>query len=116
MMSSIALDAWCQASRISFKSVIGDPTCMQICNCVLSKSAENIIELTNSTSSDEMSAGVTIWVHNVVYSFTNSDKKLILSPSGWFNDSIISSTEAHVTAFSSHVWTATTNTSACLGF
>ena len=44
--SSITLDIWRQASRISFKSVIDDPTCMQTCNCVLSKSSKNIIELT----------------------------------------------------------------------
>ena len=41
--SSITLDVWRQASRISFKSVIDDPTCMQTCNCVLSKSVENVL-------------------------------------------------------------------------
>ena len=66
---------------------------MQTCNCVLSKSAENVIELTDSTSSDDMSAGVTIWVHNAIYSLTNDDKELILSPPGWLNDSIISAAQ-----------------------
>ena len=80
--SSITLDGWRQAPRTSFKSVIDDPTYMQTCNCILSKSAENVIELTNSTSSDETSAGVTMWVHNAMYSLTNNDKELILSPSG----------------------------------
>ena len=41
-------------------------TCMQTCNCVRSKSAENVIELTNSTSSDETSAGVASWVCNAI--------------------------------------------------
>ena len=91
--SSITLDAWRQASTISFKSVIYDPTCMQTCNCVCSKSAENVIELTNSTSSDETSAGVTTWVCNAIYSLTNNDKELILLPSGWLNDSIISAAQ-----------------------
>ena len=61
---------------------------MQTCNCVLSKFAENVIELTYSASSDETSAGVTTWVHNAIYSLTNDDKELILSPSGWLNDTI----------------------------
>ena len=54
--------------------MIDDSTCMQTCNCVLSKSAENVVELTNSTGSDETSAGVTTWVHNATYSLTNDDK------------------------------------------
>ena len=53
---------------------------MQSCNCVLSKSAKNVIELTNSASYDETSAGITTWVHNAIYSLIN-DKELILSPS-----------------------------------
>ena len=56
---------------------------------VLSKSAENVIELTSYD--DETSTGITMWVHNAVYS--NSDKEIILSPSGWLNDSIISAAQ-----------------------
>ena len=82
----ITLDAWRQASKISFKSVINDSSCMEVCHCVLSKSAESVIEL---TSCDETSTGITMWVHNAVYSLTNGDKEIILSPSGWLNDSII---------------------------
>jgi hypothetical protein len=78
--SSITLDVWRQASRISFKIVIDDLTCVEACNCVLSKSAENVIELTNS---------VTIAMQYL----TNNDKELILSPSGWLNDSIISAAQ-----------------------
>ena len=63
---SIALDAWRQTSRVPFKSVINDSSCTEVCNCVLSKSAD-VIEL---TSSDEMSTGITMWVHNAVYSLT----------------------------------------------
>ena len=63
---------------------------MEVCHCVLSKSAENVIEL---TSSDETSTGITMWVHNAAYSFTNSDKEIILSPSGWLNDSMISAAQ-----------------------
>ena len=57
---------------------------MQICNCVLSKFAENI-ELTNSTSSYEINTGITMWVYNAVYSNSNKEP-----PSGWLNNSIIS--------------------------
>ena len=32
-------------------------------------------------------------VHNAVYSLTNADKEIILSPSGWLNDSIISAAQ-----------------------
>ena len=63
---------------------------MEVCHCVLSKSAENVIEL---TSSDETSTGITVGVHNAVYSLTNSDKERILSPSGWLNDSMISAAQ-----------------------
>ena len=62
----ITLDAWHQASKISFKSVINDSSCMEVCHCVLSKSAKNVIELTSSD--DETSTGITMWVHNAVYS------------------------------------------------
>ena len=82
---SITLDAWRQASRVSFRNVINDSSCIEICNCVLSKS-EDVIEL---TSSDEMSTDITMWVHNAVYSLTNDDKEIVLSPSGWLNDTII---------------------------
>ena len=34
-----------------------------------------------------------MWVHNAVYYLTNSDKEIILSPSGWLNDSIISAAQ-----------------------
>ena len=64
---------------------------MEVCHCVLSKSAENVIELTSSD--DETSTGITMWVHNAVYSLTNNDKEIILSPSGWLNDSIISAAQ-----------------------
>ena len=57
------------ASTVSFKSVMNDPTGMQTCNCVLSNYTENVIELTNSTGSDETNAGVTTtWVHSAIYS------------------------------------------------
>ena len=72
---SIALDAWCQTSRVPFKSVINDSSCTEVC-----KSAEDVIAL---TSSDEMSTGITMWGHNAVYSLTNDDKEVILSPCGW---------------------------------
>ena len=43
--SSITLDVWRQASRISFKSVMDDPTCMKSCSFVLSKSTDSVIDL-----------------------------------------------------------------------
>ena len=106
---SITLDAWHQASRVSFRSVTNDFSCIEICNCVLGKSAEDVTEL---TSSDETITDITVWVYNAVYSLTNNDKETVLSPSGWLNDSIISAAQNHVTAFPSHV---STYTSACLG-
>ena len=54
--SSIMLDAWHQASRISLKSIT---TCVKICNCVLSKSTESV---TNGTTFDNMSIDDTMWV------------------------------------------------------
>ena len=75
---------------VSFRNVINDSFCIDICNCVLSKSAEDIIELTRS---DEMSTDITMWVHNAVYSLTNGDKEIVLSLSGWLNDSIISAAQ-----------------------
>ena len=66
---------------------------MKTCSCVLSKSTESVIDLTNSTSSDEMSTDGTMWVHNSVYFLTNDDKQIILSPSAWLNDSIISAAQ-----------------------
>ena len=112
----ITLDAWCQASKISFKSIINDSSCMEVCHCVLSKPEEDVIEL--ASSDDDTSAGITMWVHNAVYSLTKSDQEIILSPSGWLYDSIISAAQKlmNVTAFPSHVWAATTCTSACMGF
>ena len=53
---SITLDAWRQASRVSFRNVISDSFCIEIYNCVLSKSTEDVIEL---TSYDEMSTDIT---------------------------------------------------------
>ena len=40
-----------------------------------------------------MSTGITTWVHNAVYSLTSNDKEIILSPSGWLNDNIISAAQ-----------------------
>ena len=50
------------------------------------------MSLSSLYSSDQMSTGIIMWVHNAVYSLTNSDKEIILSPSGhgWLNDSMIS--------------------------
>ena len=71
--------------------VINDTSCMKVCKCVLSKSTEGVIDLTNSISSDEVSTDDTMWVHTSVYSLTIDDKQIVLSPSGWLSDSIISS-------------------------
>ena len=67
----ITLDSWHQASKISFKSVM-IPFAWRFAT-VLSKSAENVVEL---TSSDETCTGITMWVHNSVYS--NSDEEMML--------------------------------------
>ena len=112
--SSISLDAWRQASRISFKSVTNDPTCVEVCNCIISsKSTESIIELTDD--SDVMSTDGAMWVRNALYSLTNDDKEIILSPSGWLNDSITSAVQLLMLQHFPHVWTATTYSSAGLG-
>ena len=99
---SITLDAWHQAYRVFQKC--NDSSCMEVCNCVLSKSADNVIEL---TSSDATSTGITMWVHNAVYSLAN-DKEIILS--------LISAAQKVMLQHAPHVWTATTNASACMGF
>jgi hypothetical protein len=89
----ITLDAWRQASKISFKSVINDSSCMEVCHYALSKSAENVVDVELTSSDDVTSTGITMWVQNAVYSLTNSDQEIILSPSGWLNDSIISAAQ-----------------------
>ena len=90
--SSISLDTWRQASRISFKNITDDLTCVESCNCnISSKSTERVIELTDD--SDVMNTDSTVWVCNALYSLTNDDKEIILSPSGWLNDSIISASQ-----------------------
>ena len=34
-----------------------------------------------------------MWVHNAVYSLSNSDKEIILSPCGWLSDGIITAAQ-----------------------
>jgi hypothetical protein len=50
-----------------------------------------VIELTDD--SDVVSTDSAMWVCNVLYSLTNDDKEITLSPSGWLNDSIISAAQ-----------------------
>ena len=43
---SITFDAWRQASKVSFKSVINDSSCIELCTCVLMDVDSNLMAQT----------------------------------------------------------------------
>ena len=55
------------------------------------KIATNVIDLTGMKSSD---TSADTWIKGPLYSLNCSDRDIILSPTGWFNDSIITAAQS----------------------
>ena len=87
----ITLDAWRQASKISFKSVIKDSSYRFAIVFLASLQKMSLSSLVLMRQVLVSQCGCTKC--SVLLILTNSDKEIILSPSGWLNDSIISAAQ-----------------------
>ena len=87
---SLSLDRWRQASRVSFRDVASDQSCLEECACNLSKSSETIFL---SDNSDAESTQDNVWLRNPLYFLTHNERELVVSRSGWLNDNIISAAQ-----------------------
>ena len=88
--ASIPLHGWRQAPRISFQSLAHDAAVTEHCDCSLSKKSEYAIIL---SSSEEEDVGCGMWVKNVLYALTYDDQKVVVSPTGWLTDKVITAAQ-----------------------
>ena len=86
---SISLDAWRQAPMVSLRSLITDPSCLELCNCSL-PTIPDIIKL---KSPDGESTGSDMWVKNALYSLTRASQSEVTSPTGWLSDEVITAAQ-----------------------
>ena len=88
---SIPLDKWNPVPKVSLHSVAGDPAVVEHCDCNLSQSSESIIVI--SSASEDEDTESEMWVKNDLYSLTRDDRRVILSPTGWLTDKIITTAQ-----------------------
>ena len=84
--SPISLENWRQAPKVSLHNVARDPTMVEHCNCHVSICSDSIVI---SSASEEEREVPDLWVNNGAYRLTNSDREVVLSPTGWLTDDII---------------------------
>ena len=89
---SIPLDKWRWAPRVSLRSVAGDPTVVEPCNCNLPVCSESSVVI--SSASEEEDLGCEVWVRNILYSLSISDRRTVTSPTGWLTDTVITAAQA----------------------
>ena len=84
--SPISLENWRQAPKVSLHNVARDPTMVERCNCHVSICSDSIVI---SSASEEEREVPDLLVNNGAYRLTNSDREVVLSPTGWLTDEII---------------------------
>ena len=86
---SVSLDTWRQAPMVSLRSLITDPSCLELCNCSL-PTIPDIIEL---KSPDGESTGSDMWVKNALSSLTRASQSEVTSPTGWLSEEVITAAQ-----------------------
>ena len=86
---SISLDTWRQDPMVSLRSLITDPSCLELCNCSL-PTIPDIIEL---KSPDGESTDSDMWVKNALYSLTRASQSEVTSPTGWLSEEVITAAQ-----------------------
>ena len=84
--SSISLENWRQAPKVSLRSVADDPALLECCNCDIPLCSGSIVI---SSASEEENEAPNLWVNNGAYSLSHRDRGVILSERGWLTDNII---------------------------
>ena len=83
--SSISLENWRQAPKVSLRSVADDPALLECCNYDIPVYSGSIVI---SLASEENEAP-NLWVNNGAYTLSHCDRGVILSARGWLTDNII---------------------------
>ena len=83
--SIISLEKWCQADKVSLRSLASDTSIVEPCGCCLPQLPDSI--LIDSDSEGEYTDS--IWIGGVLYSLFYKDWEVVLSPNGWLTDNII---------------------------
>ena len=74
---------------VSLRSLITDPSCLELCNCSL-PTIPAIIELKSPAGE---STGSDMWVKNALYSLTRASQSEVTSPTGWLSDEVITAAQ-----------------------
>ena len=88
--ASISLEKWCQAPRVSLRSVASDPDVVEHCDCIVPVCPESILIASASEAED---VGDASWVKNYLYSLTHGDREVVASRTGWLNDKVIAAAQ-----------------------
>ena len=88
--AAIPLCGWRQAPRISLRSLARDAAVTEHCDCSLPDKSEHTIIL---SSSEDVDVGCGMWVKNVLYTLTHADQKVVVSPTGWLTDNVITASQ-----------------------
>ncbi len=88
--ASIPLEKWCQAPRMSLRSVASDPEVVEHCDCIVPVCPESVFI---SSASEAEDAGDALWVKNYLYSLTHGDREVVASRTGWLNDKVIAAAQ-----------------------
>ena len=67
-----------------------DPAILEHCDCNLPKFSESTVILSSSEDEDR---GGEMWVRNVLYTLTHDDRKMVVSPTGWLTDSVVTAAQ-----------------------
>ena len=67
-----------------------DPAILEHCDCNLPKFSESTVILSASEGGDR---GGEMWVRNVLYTLTHDDRKMVVSPTGWLTDNVITAAQ-----------------------
>ena len=86
----IPLDNWRKAPSISLLCVSSDPAVAEQCNCSIPVCSENVLI---SSSSEDENMVHDLWVDNCVYSLSHKDRELVITPTGWLTDKIITAAQ-----------------------
>ena len=84
--TSIPMEEWRQAPKVSLRSAASDSAMIEHCNCQIPVCSEDTDII--SVSEEEHEAPVK-WVNNGAYCLSHSDQEIVLFRRGWLTDKII---------------------------
>ena len=87
---TIPLDRWHQAPRVSLRSIACDSAVTEHCDRSLPESSEHTVTLSSSEDED---MGYGMWVRNVLYTLTHDNQDVVVSPTGWLTDKVVTTAQ-----------------------